>query len=1470
MMVGLPSERGKCSVVLGLEGNHKSTQLSVAEELFGTASLWFHGVTATTFHKGDVFIALLYNLVIDDMSLPPSINSVPDRAARLRQMFHTWAKQSGAESSQPIIHKCSRHYQSKDLQPLNLEPQDRKLFTLLQQACAGTECSLYLISTERCLEGRREASHGQGPGNAPPRLAFTEKDTTAMRIVDVWGSDMARLETADVCDLNFLGEDWFSNPGPDTMDDSNEYGSTRRNYERSAFCIVLDGKLTSLLPADALPEDKSLRSDLVRNAYPRWSKTKTQDNYEHWLRHCNSVLRLDIPDLMAPSQIGSSGPVQVAATFKKMNVKAVIESALSMEDQNDQQFEESRSILVKAIRIWRPGTAPLVDKDLVDIGAAIARLGLSELRESVGRILSAHESIWMIYLSITRLQKFYKEYADGATHCYDRDSGPTEPPPLVTSIEKLSYWTGTLLREQINQLNFEQSSVPEDLVRILISCKDDVREAVVQACLHSIQRPVLGIRSTFNVFKCFALRLRSGHGASSVIDGTFQILLGKLQQKPIEGVVLKDIVDDLFLRDGKYLTKFVHGLLHTPSLHRADGSSSRCLPVIASLAPKTGDGKKGREVNILVTIILAAYLVLDIGAAPQPMSLVRPGIQCLPECQICVNLNQFLGSDSQRAWRAPPHWSQVHDQHILRQISTIWDHPYLLAQSSRFLPGNSAMCLCLEKIDQRWPTAHKSWLQRRQQYQNALDTVVKVHSEAGRRRVLGHVYETLATLDVPKAMACMRDASYQTLSRYHFIMPDNATEFTKVTMKAAIEERSGVIWTATQFASGEYIPGRTIISITPDSANTTDKVAELPVLEDSGMHGSDDTKARQMPECELPTFLDDCFSKALKERLHPEIVGSTSADSLSPRSCSEDKQSQSTETTSAPMLCIGLEPAEELPSRDRTLPDLQGSNLSYSTLTFVESQPCISTECAPQRSTLSFSTLTCTGQEPGSDLASLLKPSNLSYSAITHIGSVPVRGSTPLQPSSSLTFSKLTCIESRPIEQRALALPEAGRSDCAWLPQRDSGSPNLGLHHASALPAKSSFHPLMASASFGVLRPVKSNTQDSQYSATVDPLWPSQSSKAQTNRFFADTSIQWLSQTPKSCPHKFDRALCQKCWNRPIDASNSLKRKSSEISAASTKMDDTIVVRTPQTEGTTKTATPTWLTVPTKLSPVVNGALRERSLNAPKIAVSGQKEGRIFGEESRATPATAPRLKLTMSSRHVRSEIEVENEAEELPRVIADANSAYRPKAGVFAEGSDKKRKRTKGHNWTRGKASRGSKKWWARAARSGTFTARETKSEEKPVGVTEEPPRSPGWLDQTAEPAHNDRLGSESESSLSIPDSLGWLQSDAEDETTIAINNDEISMSTQATRTQQELEEEQEQERRALMDTWRRTGPKPDRVKWPDWECYDDTIDLKKGLRSGRKYGEDGREQDDHGSLAEEDLEHGEEDGEVEVIEIL
>ncbi|KAK5939391.1 hypothetical protein PMZ80_008695 [Knufia obscura] len=789
--------------------------------------------------------------------------------------------------------------------PTSLDPGDLQSYNLFSQACADSDCVLYLANIERRISGPTCGDKTYSRGEEY-YISEVYDDYTTVRLFNASGGCVGNAQCMD--HISFLNEDVYSidrYPDEEEKDEDDDpyhrsgyrdqYGNYNyddspdaTHYYRDTILLLIQEKLVAyLLVRNLWTDNRSIRAKWVTDAFDLWQRSQSQKTYQHWLQ----LSKLMIAKL-GNNQVSYPYSSRNNTSDEKVDLQAIVDTALQVSNT------DSIEILRQALPLLVSSTGELSTTDISTMAKLCATLGFtSELKNTVREIFRRTKNV-SIHLNL--LCKFCESYLR-SRHPQNEHYARDMPAGWILDASRsretedegdLLDWALTGLSEAVEHTDLDVVLMPSDFINLLSFATGDFRNFVVRICLRSIRKPDIPLWRAFRVSKYFASETSTDVQHRSIASAAFEVTLPLLQKEEFNGSTLKEIIGELTQIDSALIKEVVRVLLTSQQMHMPNSLPSRCISSIPDLVQVTSeDPVSGPSISIFVTVMLAAYLACDVGTEPRHTynDLRRPGVRCNPSCQICITLNGFLGNASERKfvshrWKATTERAHA-EQQIKNQIP---NHKEVLRQSTGPAPGSTTHQLYLEEIDEKYKREHQAWRQRLKQFSETVDKVLKLQPRRASQQAFGTLHDTIVKHDALKAKTFLRDATKQSLASYHFKLPESEVpmEHTSQQLQLMIENCGGSISPLSRPGADKVVR---IIASKGSVAGFRERLA----MEHDAIQAyeQDHVPVTTICESDLEAFIDQCWYNSLVERLNI----SQAAD-LAPLSASSNEQSTGVQT----------------------------------------------------------------------------------------------------------------------------------------------------------------------------------------------------------------------------------------------------------------------------------------------------------------------------------------------------------------------------------------------------------------------------------------------------------------------------------------------------------------------------------------------------------------------------------------------
>ncbi|KAK5955701.1 hypothetical protein OHC33_003342 [Knufia fluminis] len=270
--------------------------------------------------------------------------------------------------------------------------------------------------------------------------------------------------------------------------------------------------------------------------------------------------------------------------------------------------------------------------------------------------------------------------------------------------------------------------------------------------------------------------------------------------------------------------------------------------------------------NALITIILASYLVFEIGQEPQPNNdLRRPLIDLCYECRrggttciVCPTLNHFLASPTESRF-VSSEWDKRQRLHrfvafakIPESIVKVWTAPTKESRSHQ---------LKLKKVDYGSAQEHQGWQERKMAFITDTWRVVELQSNRSDEQIFGCLYRALASADKHKIETFLQEVMTRSLSNYRFVLDSGLAKEFRQSSTEIIRQRGGSVVSRGLSSTAHN---------RSDDTLSADSRTVFVVANSESQHissGATRTRSVTITQSEFETFIAKPYGETLIERL---------------------------------------------------------------------------------------------------------------------------------------------------------------------------------------------------------------------------------------------------------------------------------------------------------------------------------------------------------------------------------------------------------------------------------------------------------------------------------------------------------------------------------------------------------------------------------------------------------------------------
>lgn len=310
--------------------------------------------------------------------------------------------------------------------------------------------------------------------------------------------------------------------------------------------------------------------------------------------------------------------------------------------------------------------------------------------------------------------------------------------------ETLLGWVRTCIKREIEGADLDAPTTPADISLLLSFATGEVKHLILQACLTSISRTTVTPPQIWRMYKLFSARSDPDGEYEELTISAYDNLVRTMQRQPVADEVLREVVEHVTKQESNLSAQLSYAILPSEQMHVSGGMPSRTITFIPDIV-RAGSitGEQSRYINVLCTTLLAALLVFEMGDEHQSTGdLRRPGLSCHPTCHVCISLNGFLGSSTQRSFVSPGWRSTSNRVHPRDQLHRcIPNHADVLTDWIVRAPGSQTHQLYIEKGDYKYDRDHQASRQKSQTFSEAVSEVLKLQQPS--QQLFGVLYEVL-------------------------------------------------------------------------------------------------------------------------------------------------------------------------------------------------------------------------------------------------------------------------------------------------------------------------------------------------------------------------------------------------------------------------------------------------------------------------------------------------------------------------------------------------------------------------------------------------------------------------------------------------------------------------------------------------------------------------------------------------------
>ena len=765
-----------------------------------------------------------------------------------------------------------------------MSPDDRATVHLVQNACTDTGCRLFFVNVEHVIEGRACMSYYGNYGLHKQLMKGYDEGEGSVKITGLDGSVLADYDVygSDGEGLGFLGDDWFdrepdTDPDEDDDDDMEEEDWVRKTYRDTAILIIPDNKLATFIMKH-LPEDVAGRADLIERAFSTWQADKQEAWFGHWLRLCEAALE----NISKPDEVES-----------KAAISTIIDTAITADHSGCQE------ILLRALKLSNLNAQNLEPEDYENLAAATCRLGIDTMGDVLDGVFAAFEDLSDLY---DHLQTFLRHYARIYKIEVDTEAEQPQSPAnsaivtTKTSPEQVSDWSQAALLRAVKTNDFQAISSVAGLRTVLEASEGRRKDEIIEACIESVKRPSVSITTIHQL-----LRIPACGSSGSMLSLTFDTLLEKIQTQNITADTLIGIVEDIGNHSLAMLRQLVFTIAASRYLHCAKGISSTWLHHLSALAMLAVRKPAFRQLlNTLITTVLAVYLVIEVGAQPQPLlNFAWPMVSCPDNCNQCADLNSHL-CDGHEMQFTREYGLVTHRTHAMERLKSIPQQEQILEYDCRKQKG--VHTLRVRKIDKRYAVAFSAWKGKEGVYHGTLIQILSTQLRPTDDTVFGSLRLALLNGDVVATGMFLRTTLGLSSSGLSFGFDDQIDTTAKETMLSTIRQRGGELRPNGVNALSQESPGqRRAVHIVPGPQRMLcEKDDDIAAQVKAGVPDQVTIK-----EAEFDSFLEKCWAEDIDRCLAmPDSAGCLPELSTKPDAAIAQKR-KADEMAGGPLMDFG-------------------------------------------------------------------------------------------------------------------------------------------------------------------------------------------------------------------------------------------------------------------------------------------------------------------------------------------------------------------------------------------------------------------------------------------------------------------------------------------------------------------------------------------------------------------------------------